>query len=136
MSDHQANILDFKPSSLLLAVVTWLVPFVVSCLMYDPDTKNFLPNFAVFKIVMVTTLIAVTVPIYIWLKPSHGCSRFSIATTFLVVNIVLDIVVLMLVLKVPFLVWLLSILPIYLLVFYSLARIISFQGSQSPSNRP
>jgi uncharacterized membrane protein YdbT with pleckstrin-like domain len=136
MSDHRANILDFRPSSLLRAVVTWLVPFVVSGLMYDPDTKGFLPNFAVFKIVMVTTLIAVTVPIYIWLKPSHRCSRSSIASTFLVVNIVLDIVVLVMVLKVPFLVWLLSILPIYLLVFYSLARLISIQDSQSPSSMP
>jgi hypothetical protein len=126
MSDHRASILDVRPSALMLAVVTWLVPFVVSCFMYDPDTKGFLPNFAVFKIVMVTTLIAVTVPIYILLKPSHGCSRFSMATTFLVVNIVLDFVVLMLALQVPFLVWFVSILPIYFLVFYSLARVISF----------
>lgn len=50
--------------------MTWLVPLVVSGIMYDPATKEFLPNLVVFKPVMIAILIAVTVPGNIWLAPS------------------------------------------------------------------
>lgn len=50
--------------------MTWLVPLVVSGIMYDLATKEFLPNFVVIKPVMIAILIAVTVQGNIWLAPS------------------------------------------------------------------
>ena len=136
MNNDKATYLDVKPITLILAVVTWLVPFVVSGFMYDPETKEFLPNFVVFKAVMIAILIAVTVPAYILLTPSsHGRFRFSTATTFLVINIAIDFAVLITILKVPFLAWLVSVLPIYILVFYLLAAAFDAKTKRTPTSR-
>lgn len=136
MSNKTVTYLDVKPITLILALVTWLVPFFVSGFMYDPATKEFLPNFVVFKAVMIAVLIAVTVPAYIWLTPSsQGRSRFSTATTFLAINIAIDFIVLITILKVPFLAWLVSVLPIYILVFYLLAAAFDAKTKRTPTSR-
>ncbi|MCA4900470.1 MAG: hypothetical protein ACK514_03095 [Bacteroidota bacterium] len=51
--------MNFKGNTYLYAVLTWLIPIVVSFFMYDPQTNQYLPNIPVFKSVMIalTTLL-------------------------------------------------------------------------------
>ena len=51
--------MNFKGKTYLYAVLTWLIPIVVSFFMYDPKTNQYLPSIPVFKSVMIalTTLL-------------------------------------------------------------------------------
>lgn len=99
------------------SLLAWVVPFAVSMFMVDPVTKEYLPNFTVFKVVMFLILAAVTYGLYALLKKDLALT-IAIPNTFLLVNILLDAVVLILAFQIPIFVWVTTVLPMYLIVFY------------------
>lgn len=99
------------------SLLAWVVPFAVSIFMVDPVTKEYLPNFTVFKAVMFFILAVVTYVLYTSLKKDQLLT-ITTPNTFLLVNILLDTVVLVLVFQIPILVWVTTVLPMYLIVFY------------------
>ena len=99
------------------SLLTWVVPFAVSIFMVDPVTKEYLPNFTVFKVVMFLILAVVTYGLYVLLKKDQLLT-ITTTNTFLLVNILLDMVVLVLIFKIPILVWVTTVLPVYLIMFY------------------
>lgn len=103
--------------TVILSVVSWLVPFLVSMFLINPETKETIISPVLFKSLMLVILALITVFGY---RKILNISPLTIQTpnTFLAINIVFDLVVLVTLLSVPFQVWLLTVLPIYLLVFY------------------
>jgi hypothetical protein len=99
------------------SILAWLVPFVVSLFMVDPVTKEYLPNFTIFKIVMFLILAVVTYASYTSLKKKQLLT-ITAANTFLLVNVLFDLVVLVLAFQIPIFVWATTVLPMYLIVFY------------------
>ncbi len=71
----------------------------------------------IFKVVMFMILALVTYGLYTSLKKGQ---LLTIATpnTFLLVNVLFDLVVLVLAFQIPILVWVTTVLPMYLIVFY------------------
>jgi hypothetical protein len=111
------EIISVHKKVLGFSLLTWMIPFVVSIFMVDPVTNEYLPNFIVFKVVMFLILTVVTYGLYTSLKKDQ---LLTIATpnTFVLVNILLDMVVLVLAFQIPISVWATTVLPIYLIVFY------------------
>jgi hypothetical protein len=111
------KIISTNKKVLGFSFLAWIVPFVVSIFMVDPVTKEYLPNFTIFKAVMFVILAVVTYGLYTSLKKVQ---LLTIATpnTFLLVNILLDLFVLILAFQIPILVWVTTVLPVYLIVFY------------------
>lgn len=103
--------------TVILSVVSWFVPFLVSMFLINPETKETIISPVLFKSLMLVILALITVFGY---RKILIISPLTIQTpnTFLAINIVFDLVVLVTLLSVPFQVWLLTVLPIYLLVFY------------------
>jgi len=113
--------MNFKGNTYLYAVLTWLIPIVVSFFMYDPQTNQYLPNIPVFKSVMIALTTLLTYYFFKKIKTSDTASPwYAYALLFVVVCSVLDFAVLLTVFKVEFSVWAMAIFPVYLIVFFGL----------------
>jgi hypothetical protein len=99
--------------------ITWIIPMFASFFLYNPQTREFLPNFFGFKIIMFVLLTAVTTAVMKKLLAKKQEKRFISANTFLFVNIVLDAIVLIGLFNTEFTLWCATILPVYVVVFYS-----------------
>jgi hypothetical protein len=108
------------PKLYFFAFLTWVIPIFVSFFLIDPNTKEYLPNFIGFKLIMFVLLSAVTYMLMKRIFAKSALGKWLTASLFLVVNIVLDLVVLISLLKIEFMSWLLTILPIYVIVFYGM----------------
>ena len=113
------NIFNFKKQVLFFALLSWIIPFGVSIVMVDPVSKEYLPNFTVFKAVMFILLLTLSYFFYKRLKIQSLLDMPSVHT-FLLSNILLDSLILLLVINLPFFLWVTTVLPIYLIVFYGM----------------
>ncbi len=111
------NLISINKKVIGFSLLTWIVPFALCMFMVDPVTKEYLPNFAIFKVVMFLALAIVTSILYTSLKKGQLLT-IAIPNTFLLANIILDISVLVIALQITVTVWSTRVLPIYLIVFY------------------
>lgn len=111
------KILNFNAIVLGGAIAAWIVPMFVSFFMIDPVTMEYLPNETVFKITMILSSAVVTFLFFRKIK-SRGILQVQVSHTFLLVNIVLDILFLMGALGMPVTEWATTVLPMYIVVFY------------------
>ncbi|UXE68660.1 MAG: hypothetical protein KA713_08860 [Chryseotalea sp. WA131a] len=111
--------MNFKGKTYLYAVLTWLIPIVVSFFMYDPKTNQYLPNIPVFKSVMIALTALLAYYFFRKIKASDTASPwYAYAILFVVICSLLDFAVLLTVFKVEFSVWAMAIFPVYLIVFF------------------
>ena len=101
------------------AFITWLLPLFLSFGLFDPDTQTYVPSFAGFKVIMTLTSAAVTFFTYRWIARDRSLV-WGMAAEYLAVNSILDVLVLIMLFKVPIATWLMTILPIYILVFFAI----------------
>jgi len=104
------------------AFLTWLIPLIASFGLYDPATGSYVPGFLGFKIIMAVLAGASTFFTYRWITRQHTLA-WSTAGFYLIVNSLLDVVVLILMFRMPPTEWLTTILPLYLLVFFGILAI-------------
>jgi hypothetical protein len=98
----------------LKAFLTWLIPFVIAIPFFDQSGQLKI-NFWVFKLIMLVVLSLAT---YIVMRGHKYHGNWSKPFGYLLaLNAILDSIVLMGLLKIPFSSWLLAILPVYILVF-------------------
>ncbi|OYU03469.1 MAG: hypothetical protein CFE36_01565 [Sphingomonadaceae bacterium PASS1] len=114
--------IDYR--TLIGAFITWLVPLFVSFGLFDPATQFYVPGFVGFKIIMILTVAAVTFFTYCWIA-RHRPLVWGMAAVYLAINSLLDLLVLILLFKVPIESWLMTILPIYIVIFFAIMA--SFQ---------
>lgn len=113
------NIFNFKKQVLFFALLSWVIPFGLSMVMVNPVSKEYLPNFTVFKSVMFILLLILTYFFYKRLKRESLLDMSSVHT-FLLSNILLDGLVLLLMINLPFFLWVTTVFPVYLIVFYGM----------------
>ena len=113
------NIFNFKKQVLFFALLSWVIPFGVSMVMVNPVSKEYLPNFTIFKSVMFILLLILTYFFYKRLKRESLLDMSSVHT-FLLSNILLDGLVLLLMINLPFFLWVTTVFPVYLIVFYGM----------------
>jgi len=119
------HLLNTNKKTLLYSIMSWLIPFTTSIFLYNPETKQFLPSFEIFKIIMLMILNITTYIFYKKLKKdSPETFNISIPNTFTLTNILLDLLVLIILLKMDITLWIWSVLPIYLISFYILNGIL------------
>jgi hypothetical protein len=111
------KIFNFNAMALGGAITAWIVPMFVSFFMIDPVTMEYLPNETVFKITMILSSAVVTFLFFRKIK-SRGILQAQVPHTFLLVNVVLDILILIGALAMPFTEWATTVFPMYIVVFY------------------
>lgn len=118
------NMLDTRKKTLIYALFSWLIPFLLSFFLYNPETKQYLPSFLIFKIIMFVILVVITIIFYNFIrKDSEKLFSLSVPNTFSLINCVLDIIFLIILFRMDFVFWSLSVLPIYLFTFYILSLV-------------
>ena len=113
------KIFNFNAIVLGGAITAWIVPMFVSFFMIDLVTMAYLPNETVFKITMILSSAVVTFLFFRKIK-SGGIMLAQVPHTFLLVNVLLDILFLMGALGMPVTEWVTTVLPMYIVVFYGL----------------
>lgn len=111
---------------LSFALIAWLVPFFVSVFMID-NTKNpimYKPDYITFKITMLVILVIVTTMGYGIIRWYTKLNWVITAMTFLMFSCVLDVVILINIFRANTTSWVLTVLPVYLLVFFGLSYIV------------
>jgi hypothetical protein len=101
------------------AFITWLIPMSVSFGLYNPATQSYYPNFIGFKIIMATVAACATFFTYRCIA-RHRSLGWSVAIVYLLVNTALDVLVIILLFKMPFAFWFTTIMPVYLIVFFAM----------------
>ena len=101
-----------------MAFVSWVIPLAVSFLLFNPNTREYLPNYPVFKIIMAIVLFVVTYWLFMRLHTEMKESKWKVSAVFLVTNIVLDLIVLVGVLAMSLSTWVLTVLPFYVVAFF------------------
>lgn len=112
--------MNLKLRMLLSALATWFVPFFISFFMVDMNTRAYLPNPLVFKIVMILSSAATTFFVMKKLKPYHKRPWYFASLFFLVINSLLDMLILIPISGMPLTEWATTVLPSYLVVFFTL----------------
>jgi hypothetical protein len=105
-----------KLKIVLGAFITWLVPLAVSFGLYNPETKIYLPNYLGFKIIM-AVIAAITCFLTLrWLAKTQKLTPV-VPAAYTALNSVLDVILLVGLLKMPVVIWVTTVFPIYVLVF-------------------
>lgn len=108
-------------------LVVWLVPFIVSMFLVridDAGEKIYLPNYLVFKILMIVIAGLVTYYFYQNMK-KQKLLQWATAHVFLLVNGLMDLLILVVAFQMPLIEWVMTILPLYLLGFYGLVWLLN-----------
>jgi hypothetical protein len=108
----------------IFSLVTWLVPFVVSLFLVNPQTKEYYPNYIGFKLIMFVILSSITYLLMKKILAKKHESKWKVANTFLLVNIIVDLALLVGLFGVTFVSWLTTILPVYIVVFYGVEHLL------------
>lgn len=98
------------------ALITWLVPLVVSFGIYNPETQNYLPNYFGFKLIMALLAAATSLLTMRWIS-RHRVLTPTVPAAYVAINSALDLLVLIAVLKMPPTFWATTVFPVYILVF-------------------
>lgn len=99
------------------AFLTWLVPLLVSFGLYNPKTGVYIPNYWVFKLMMAALAAVVCIATYRWIARIQHLSAM-VPTAYLALNSILDLLLLVALFGMPFQDWLMTIFPIYVIVFF------------------
>lgn len=108
------------PKLWLSAFLAWLVPLVISFFLFNPQTREYIPNFLSFKVIMAVVLLAITWFLYMRLRNEMKSSKWQVSIVFLLVSVVFDLIVLVWLLAMPFATWLLTVLPLYIVIFFGI----------------
>jgi hypothetical protein len=98
------------------ALITWLLPMLLSFGLYDPETKIYVPSYIGFKITMALTAATVAFLTMRWISKKELVSA-KVPAIYVAVNSLLDIFVLVLLFAMPFMFWTMTVFPIYVVVF-------------------
>lgn len=109
-----------KAKTFLFAFLTWFIPVAVSVLMYDPQSNEYLPNFIVFKLVMLLLLFGLTFYFFQKIKKYEISSWVKISTVFILICSILDFAVVVAFFNVSISTWVMAIFPFYIISFYGL----------------
>lgn len=111
---------------LAFALVAWFVPFFVSVFMIETGTNpvSYKPDFITFKITMFVILVIITTLGYTIMRWYTKLNWVITSIVFLLLSCILDVVVLINIYKTNTTSWVLTVLPVYLLVFFGLGYII------------
>jgi hypothetical protein len=112
-----ASLLDLRRMTTVWSLVSWILPLIVSFFFVDPQTKAYIINYWVFKLLMASLLFGVTYAGYQKIA-SVGILTIKTPHTFLAINVIGDALVLLLLFGYPLISWLTTILPIYIMVIY------------------
>lgn len=110
-------LLAFSRQVLIWGFISWLLPLFVSFFLIDPVTKEYLINYWVFKGLMLAILAGVLVFSYRSLQMKAQLTTAT-ANTFLLMNVLGDCIVLLLLFRMDWYLWLTTIAPIYPLTIY------------------
>ncbi len=111
------SLIDTRKKVLTGAFISWLLPLFVSFFLVNPQTKQYLINFWLFKILMASLLAGVVYYFFSKLKKSHQL-KIQTAHTFFLFNFLADLIVLIGLFKMDLYSWISTIVTIYLLVIY------------------
>ena len=100
--------------TLLKSFIIWLIPLIVSFAFYDQN-GNLVGNFWLFKLTMVVTFSLTTYFAFRNYYKTHS-DVYTTIGVILGVNVLLDLIVLVGVIKMPLIVWSVQVLPVYLVV--------------------
>jgi hypothetical protein len=114
-------------------LLTWIIPFLASFFFIDQNTKSYIPNELVFKLIMIAILAGITLVIYLYLRLKTELNWLLVAGFFLFLNCVLDNIFLIGLFKYELIKWVLTVLPIYIVIFFGLA---SFELKRKPKSQP
>ena len=111
---------------LAFALLAWFVPFFVSVFMIETGTNpvSYKPDFITFKITMFVILVIITTLGYTIMRWYTKLNWVITSIVFLLLSCILDVVVLINIYKTNTTSWVLTVLPVYLLVFFGLGYII------------
>ncbi len=100
--------------TLLKSVLTWLVPLIVSFAFYDAK-GNLTGNFWIFKLTM---LVVISLTIYFSFRGYYKTHSAWLTTAGIIiaVNVLLDAIVLIGMIKMPVINWITQVLPVYLVL--------------------
>lgn len=87
----------------------------------DQNTKSYLPNELVFKLIMMGILAGTTLVVYLYLRLKTELNWLLVAGIFLFINCVFDSIFLIGLFKYELIKWVLTVLPIYIVIFFGLA---------------
>jgi O-antigen/teichoic acid export membrane protein len=114
------NIFALDKWTLALALLSWIIPFFISAFFVDPQSGEYLINEYLFHGGL---FVIFTVVIFLCYKKlfSKGILSLKTAHSFVMVNIILDIVILYLLMQVVTLQeWAIMIAPVYFMVCYGM----------------
>lgn len=96
------------------AFLIWLVPMILSFAFYDQNGA-LVGNYFVFKVVMALGIIATTYFTFRNYYKSHS-DWFKTARVIIIVNIILDLIILIGLLKMPITEWVINVLTFYIVL--------------------
>jgi hypothetical protein len=101
-------------STFLKSVIIWLIPFLVSFVFYD-QSGNLVGNFWVFKLTMIVVFCLTT---YFTFRNYYKTHSDWLATVGIIlgVNVLLDLIVLVGMIKMPAVTWVTQVMPVYLVI--------------------
>ena len=120
------SLVDSRKKVLIGSFISWLLPLFVSFFLVNPETKEYLINFWLFKILMASLLGVVVFYLFSNLKKTHQL-KIQTAHTFFLFNFLADLVVLIGLFKMDLYSWISTIVTIYLLVIYGIYYYFSHQ---------
>ena len=99
------------------AFLTWLVPLLVSFGLYNPKTGVYIPNYLGFKLIMAALAAVACLMTYRWIAQKQPLNA-AVPAIYLALNSVLDLILLVALFRMPLQSWLMTIFPIYVIVFF------------------
>jgi hypothetical protein len=99
--------------------MTWLLPLVVSFGLYNPETKIYLPNYFGFKLIMALLAAIACLLTLRWISKKQVLTP-AVPITYIALNSILDLIVLVGAFKMALTFWLMTVFPIYVFVFASI----------------
>lgn len=108
------NIISRDKRVYFLGTLFWVALFLISAIFIDPTTKEPVINNYLFHFVLFLISLCLLYPVFNWFK-KKGLTTNATLYTFVLINILLDIVILIGFIKVSFNEWILMILPAYII---------------------
>lgn len=107
------NIFSKHISVYAYAVIFWVVLFIISALFIDPATGDPRINMYLFHGIMFVISLAILYPLFSYFR-KRSWNHVSSYVTFVIVNVILDLAILVPLVGVPFFEWCVLILPAYI----------------------
>jgi uncharacterized membrane protein (DUF373 family) len=99
------------------ALITWILPLLLSFGLYNPETKIYIPSYIGFKVIMALTAAFVCYFTMRWISKKQQLGSSSPAI-YLALNSALDLFLLVYLFAMPIMFWVTTIFPVYVIVFF------------------